>query len=501
MNKKLLLLSAILGISAYGCSIDEPLGDSCGGKTGEFVILLPSGIICPNDSEDSGECSSYNTALSAHACPAEFYCHNSEEEVNAEVSSMVSPFYCSKKPNCSGNTHFNGQTGVCENDTDNACGAVDINCKNYNTDWIDGICVEKHCIPAKCKDGMHKENEKCQPDTVEKCGDALMDCSIENKICQAGKCEYNIVCSETVCGGVCIDTSTSRQHCGRCGNECSGNMECINSTCGCSNNKTECNLNCVDLQTDLYNCGHCGNRCADTQTCENAQCVGHAVGDVFFMGHYEQDNDTSNGKEPIKWIILDINNAGQSLVISEMALDVKPYNKTSVSMTWENSTIRSWLNGYGASSNTDAVNYTSDSFISAAFTSDEQKRIIQSKVIAEKNPRYGAPNPGNDTNDKIFLLSLSEAEKFFTSAKARQVNSTRYVVKHGASVLGSESGGTYTDDGSCADTHCYSSWWLRTSGDSSRTAATVAREGSISTSGQFIESSIFTVRPVMWVQL
>ena len=49
--------------------------------------------------------------------------------------------------------------------------------------------------------------------------------------------------------------------------------------------------------------------------------------------------------------MLDKNDDGLLFVISDKVLDVKPYNTTSISITWDKSTIRSWLNGYAASYN------------------------------------------------------------------------------------------------------------------------------------------------------
>ena len=35
-------------------------------------------------------------------------------------------------------------------------------------------------------------------------------------------------CSKTLCGGVCVDTSSSCAHCGKCGNACSPDEVCCN---------------------------------------------------------------------------------------------------------------------------------------------------------------------------------------------------------------------------------------------------------------------------------
>lgn len=43
------------------------------------------------------------------------------------------------------------------------------------------------------------------------------------------------------------------------------------------------------------------------------------VGDIFKFGSYEQDNDTSNGKEDIEWLVLEVKD-GKALLISKYAL-------------------------------------------------------------------------------------------------------------------------------------------------------------------------------------
>ena len=45
------------------------------------------------------------------------------------------------------------------------------------------------------------------------------------------------------------------------------------------------------------------------------------------FGHYEQDNDLTNGKEPIEWRVLK-EEGGEVMLITRYALDAKPYNET-----------------------------------------------------------------------------------------------------------------------------------------------------------------------------
>ena len=45
------------------------------------------------------------------------------------------------------------------------------------------------------------------------------------------------------------------------------------------------------------------------------------VGTTITLGEYEQDNDVSNGPEPIKWIVLDIQD-NKALILSKYLLDI-----------------------------------------------------------------------------------------------------------------------------------------------------------------------------------
>ena len=131
------------------------------------------------------------------------------------------------------------------------------------------------------------------------------------------------------------------------------------------------------------------------------------VGDMVTFGSYEQDNNTNNGKEPIQWQVLDINENGV-LMISRYILDCKAYNEyydgINHECTWENCTLRKWLN---------------DDFYNTAFSDGEKESIKTVRIINEDNPFISPYNGskggkgGNDTNDKVFLLSASELKKYY----------------------------------------------------------------------------------------
>ena len=202
---------------------------------------------------------------------------------------------------------------------------------------------------------------------------------------------------------------------------------------------------------------------------ENAQ-----VGGYVYFGSYEQDNDTSNGAEDIEWLVLDKQD-NKILVISKYALDAQLYN-TGMTSIWENSTLRGWLNGY---------------FYNTAFSESEMQAIVKTSVSADKNPKYDT-DPGNGTTDNVFLLSITEAEKYFSSDSARQCTATDYAIANGAYT----SAEVYTADNKPA---CQ--WWLRGPGTSLIHAADILLSGSVFYFGNFASIDLLSVRPALWINL
>ena len=231
-------------------------------------------------------------------------------------------------------------------------------------------------------------------------------------------------------------------------------------------------------------------------TCDGIDFYGQCakLNGIITFGSYPQESDTP---EPIEWRVLDMNDEGQILILSKKVLDVKPYNTTIIDITWEKSTIRSWLNGYPASYNTVGTDFTHDNFINVAFNAEEQAKIVASTVTADANPNYDT-YPGNATTDKIFLLSITEAQNYFSSDRLRRANATRYAVKKGVGVVGSKSK-EYTSDGTCTDVHCHAYWWLRSPGTYTLSAARVDTDGSVGLHGYGVDYDNYGVRPALWV--
>ncbi len=194
-----------------------------------------------------------------------------------------------------------------------------------------------------------------------------------------------------------------------------------------------------------------------------------SVGDIITFGRYEQDNNIINGKEDIEWIVL-AKADNRILIISKYALDCRPYNTSYTDVTWETCTLRKWLN---------------NNFINSAFTADEKAMIPTVTVSAYKNPNYST-NPGNATQDQVFLLSITEANKYFSSDSARQCKATEYAVAGGAYVN--------SDNGNCW-------WWLRSPGYDPPFAATVLKYGHVYEHGYYVDIDYYAVRPALWIDL
>jgi len=172
------------------------------------------------------------------------------------------------------------------------------------------------------------------------------------------------------------------------------------------------------------------------------------VGDVITFGHYEQDNNLTNGKEAIEWIVIEKDIDGGLLLLSKYVLDAQPYHSEMTDITWEKCSLRNWLNS---------------TFYDAAFTSDEKDKIKMSRLQNENNPHFGTKG-GRDTEDKVFLIDLDKAMQCFDdnggnrgtidNSQARSTKPTPYAIAQGVYVASG-----FTVDFIYVNGCCY--WWLR----------------------------------------
>ncbi len=192
------------------------------------------------------------------------------------------------------------------------------------------------------------------------------------------------------------------------------------------------------------------------------ECVINGHGQIAF-GRYEQ----GKGNEAILWRFLKTDGT-KALFISEKGLDCQRYDSQKKDITWEKCSLRHWLN---------------NEFLNSAFTLDERARIVKTRVTADKNPKFNTDS-GEDTMDRVFLLSLNQEEELFDSDADCKCEPTDYVKKLGA----------LFEYGQCW-------WWLRSPGCVSRYAAYVNGGGSPNYHGSYVNYTFYVVRPALWIDL
>lgn len=193
------------------------------------------------------------------------------------------------------------------------------------------------------------------------------------------------------------------------------------------------------------------------------------TGSTLFFGRYEQDNILENGSEPIEWIVLDTNEELQQIfLISRFCLDTRIYYPQRVACSWATSTLRQWMN---------------DDFLNAAFTEEEQSRIVLS-TVDHHNP-HGLRGAGSDTQDKLYLLSRVEVLRYMPTEADRLAWPTEYAKAQGCTVG--------ERNGCCR-------WWLRTPGARPCDMCGVRVNGRVSAYGmQDVDWETNTIRPVLWL--
>ena len=189
--------------------------------------------------------------------------------------------------------------------------------------------------------------------------------------------------------------------------------------------------------------------------------------------------------QPIKWRVLN-RNGNDALLLADVALDDQKYNTNSEDVTWESSSIRSWLNGYGASANQPKTDYSRKNFINSAFTSTQRNAIKTTNVVNNNNINYGTAG-GNNTSDKVFLLSESEVYHTDTAADYGFVKDSEI-----------------NDEArrSCCSTYAGDiDWWLRSPGDAGHYAAVVYDDGWVLCTGGHVDNIDVGVRPALHLNL
>jgi hypothetical protein len=110
--------------------------------------------------------------------------------------------------------------------------------------------------------------------------------------------------------------------------------------------------------------------------------VATAIGSNYKFGAYD-------------WRVIDVQ-GDRALLISQDIIAIKEYNETCTDVIWETCTLRKWLN---------------EDFLHI-FREEDQSRIVITTNSNKDNQWFGT-NGGRRTQDRIFLLSISEAVRYF----------------------------------------------------------------------------------------
>lgn len=152
-----------------------------------------------------------------------------------------------------------------------------------------------------------------------------------------------------------------------------------------------------------------------------------------------------------KWKVLAKDNS-KVLIIAKEGVGNRAFDSRRENARWETCELRKWLN--------------EDFYYS--FGAEEQLLIRAVRLSNNGNPKYGTSG-GNETDDRIFLLSIDEAKMYFLSDGDRKNSS-------------------------------FSLWWLRSPGGTDSQVAVVDQYGTVSDYG--INCNIgATVRPALCVNI
>lgn len=179
------------------------------------------------------------------------------------------------------------------------------------------------------------------------------------------------------------------------------------------------------------------------------------VGSIIKLGHIPA------GEEPMEWQVLEVKE-DRALLLSKYVMEYRPFHDRWGLVTWENSSLRRYLN---------------KEFLETAFSEQERHSLVKALVRADENPMCNT-DPGNDTKDKVFLLSVVEAQKYFN------VNHNRKCSYY----LGRREQNPRS-----------SWWWLRSPGFNEANAASVGEDGSFQYS--YVRDVRGGIRPAIWLKM
>ena len=184
--------------------------------------------------------------------------------------------------------------------------------------------------------------------------------------------------------------------------------------------------------------------------------------DTMFFGSYYYGNQGETA--PIEWIILKEEN-GRKLLLSKYIIDAVDYHEKGQVQSWEECSIRTWLN---------------TEFIKKSFSETEAACLIETRRDETRNLFYQTEDL-KQCEDKVFLLSVEEIEKYLGTDKVAMGPVTPYALERGV----------FTQNAGL--------WWTCTPGDDFGMQTYIDTEGGIAYEGCYQQRSEVGLRPAMWI--
>ena len=199
--------------------------------------------------------------------------------------------------------------------------------------------------------------------------------------------------------------------------------------------------------------------------------------------------------EKYNWEVLDIK-GGDALVLSERILEHRPYHSEYTTVTWETSDIRAYLNS---------------DFLNNNFSEDEINQLKSVKIENSDNPWDFSEQGGNyktlggeDTEDKVFLLSLEEIVKYMGNDKYDMLNQEELGKSENKLYDGMSdvrvAYNLYGKIGTLVSDRSSENWLLRSPGCYTNNAAFVNYSGDIRIDGHNVDDGRFGIRSAMWIK-
>lgn len=186
------------------------------------------------------------------------------------------------------------------------------------------------------------------------------------------------------------------------------------------------------------------------------------VGDEVYFGRFDTDGSRL-GKERLSWVVLQ-NDGKRVCLLTKEGIASGYLNQKYEEVSWEGSDLRKRLN------------------------SDEFTKIFNEKELSRLIERKG---------ELISLLSVSEAEKYFSGNEERQLSVTDIALAGGCNINELSKANNWDMKG-----YRSSWWWLRGDfGKKEITSPIVTVDGEISLSERYVNKPGGAIRPVIWVDI